>query len=186
MWPSERYRSSGLLWGLAEEFGGYCSPLVVNNAMFDADTTIFNPWVDGGCEPDAPPSVTVTQGAVANTFEVSWTEPDSEGGAKLSGYEVEWKRGNQSYSSTRRMSVADNVLNATINVGAGTNDTYFRVRAVNEIGESTGGEVTCTYSGGTWTCTFEAPAARGTRGAGETRRWPVSKDLPKQIVIRSG
>ena len=176
----------GLLWGLAEEFGGYCSPLVVNNAMFDADTTIFNPWVEGGCEPDAPPSVTVTEGAVANTFEVSWTEPDSEGGAKLSGYEVEWKRGNQSYNSTRRMSVADNVLSATINVGAGTNDTYFGVRAVNEIGESTGGEVTCTYSGGTWTCTFEAPAARGARGAGETRRWPVSKDLPKQIVIRSG
>ena len=176
----------GLLWGLAEEFGGYCSPLVVNNAMFDSDTTIFNPWVDGGCEPDAPPSVTVTEGAVANTFEVSWTAPDSEGGATLSGYEVEWKRGNQSYNSTRRMSVADSVLNATINVGAGTNDTYFGVRAVNEIGESTGGEVTCTYSGGTWTCTFEASAARGARGAGETRRWPVSKDLPKQIVIRSG
>ena len=175
----------GLLWGLAEEFGGYCSPLVVNNAMFDSDTTIFNPWVDGGCEPDAPPSVTVTEGAVANTFEVSWTAPDSEGGATLSGYEVEWKRGNQSYNSTRRMSVADSVLNATINVGAGTNDTYFGVRAVNEIGESTGGEVTCTYSGGTWTCTFEASAARGARGAGETRRWPVSKDLPKQIVIRS-
>ena len=175
----------GLVWGLAEEFGGYCSPLAANNAMFDADTTIFNPWVEGGCEPDAPPSVTVTRGSVANTFEVSWTAPDSEGGADLLAYELEWKRGSQPYSSTRRTLVADNVLSATIDVGAGTADTYFRVLAVNEIGESTGGEVTCTNSGGTWTCTFEAPAERGTRGAGETQRWPVSKDLPKQIVIQT-
>ena len=170
-----------LLWGLAEEFGGYCSPLAANRAMFDSDTTIFNPWVDGGCEPDAPPTVTVTRGTAANTFEVSWIAPASEGGAPLSGYEVEWKRGNQSYSNTRRTPVAADVLTATIDVGANTSDHYFRVLAVNEIGESTGGEVTCTFSGVTWTCTFEAPAARSPR-AGETQRWPANTVLPKDIV----
>ncbi len=170
----------GLINAFAGEFGGYCSPAAVTNAMFDSDTTISNPWVDGGCEPKAPPTVTVTSGTLANTFEVSWTEPDAEGGAKLSGYEVQWKRGNQAYDDTRLTTVADNVLTTTIDVGTGNQDTYIRVRAVNEIGKSTGGEATCTYSGGAWTCTFEPPASRSQRSDSDApRRWPASPEIPK-------
>ena len=150
-----------LLHGFADAFGGYCSPNAANDAMFDTGTTITNPWVDGGCEPDPPSSLAVGAGTTPGSFDVSWTAPASVGGAPLSGYVVEWKRGNQSYSSTRRLPFDAGVAGVTLDLGAGTAVTYIRVRALNEIGPGAGGEATCTHSGGSWQCTSALPDSRG-------------------------
>ena len=138
-----RLSKTNLLQGFESAFGGYCSAIVATAAMFDGDTTITNPWQNGGCEPDAPLSVTAAAGATAGTFEVSWTAPVSAGGAPLSGYLVEWRQGSQIYDSSRRESVSSSVLSATINVGSNTDDVTIRVLAVNEIGSTTkrGGNV---------------------------------------------
>ena len=90
-----RLSKTNLLQGFESAFGGYCSAIVATAAMFDSDTTITNPWRHGGCEPDAPLSVTAAAGATAGTFDVSWTAPASAGGAPLSGYWVEWLQGSQ-------------------------------------------------------------------------------------------
>ncbi len=149
-----------LLQFFAAEFGGYCSPKVARNAMFESEATIFNPWRDGGCAPDAPASVTVTSGTTPGTFDVVWTAPGSLGGAPPLGYDVEWKRSSQQYHSDRRESVGASELSATIDVGTETDDLSIRVRAINEIDASTEGEVACTHNGTTWTCEFAPPSQR--------------------------
>ena len=177
---------TNVLQGFETAFGGYCSPIVATAAMFDADTTITNPWQDGGCEPDAPQSVSAAAGATAGTFDVSWTAPVSAGGAPLGGYWVEWRQGSQNYGTSRRESVGSSVLSTTINVGTNTDDVSIRVLAVNEIGTTTNGEATCSLDAAdTWQCTFTSSAPQGRSATGETRptRKSVSGELPKLAEI---
>ena len=177
---------TNVLQGFETAFGGYCSPIVATAAMFDADTTITNPWQDGGCEPDAPQSVSAAAGATAGTFDVSWTAPVSAGGAPLGGYWVEWRQGSQNYGTSRRESVGSSVLSTTINVGTNTDDVSIRVLAVNEIGTTTNGEATCSLDAAdTWQCTFTSSAPQSRSATGETRptRKSVSGELPKLAEI---
>ena len=156
-----------LLQSFEDAFGGYCSAAVGTTAMFGSATAIFNPWVDGGCEPDAVQPVTVTAGTTTGTLDVSWTAPSSVGGAPLTGYRVEWKRDSEPYSTSRSQAVAGNVTSATISVGTGISSAAVRVLAINEIGESTAGEANCTLDANSdWQCTFTPPApqSRSTRG----------------------
>ena len=154
-----RVSKTVLLQGFDSSFGGYCSPKAANNAMFDPDTTIFNPWVAGGCEPDGPATATATEGSVTDAFDVIWTAPRSVGGATISGYEIKWKRGSQNYDSTRTTTVTAGTLSTTI-TATGSGTVNIAVTAVNEIGTSTLVEVTCTESGGAWTCTTAASTPR--------------------------
>ena len=181
-----RLSKTNLLQGFESAFGGYCSAIVATAAMFDGDTTITNPWQNGGCEPDAPLSVTAAAGATAGTFEVSWTAPVSAGGAPLSGYLVEWRQGSQIYHSSRRESVSSSVLSATINVGSSTDDVTIRVLAVNEIGSTTNGAATCSLDAtDTWQCTFtpSAPQSRSATDNARPGRGFAGSDVPKLAEI---
>ena len=181
-----RLSKTNLLQGFESAFGGYCSAIVATAAMFDSDTTITNPWQHGGCEPDAPLSVTAAAGATAGTFEVSWTAPVSAGGAPLSGYLVEWLQGSQIYDSSRRESVSSSVLSATINVGSNTDDVTIRVLAVNEIGSTTNGAATCSLDAAdTWQCTFtpSAPRSRSATDNARPGRGFAGSDVPKLAEI---
>ena len=173
-----------ILQAFAGEFGGYCSAKVANNAMHDVDTTISNPWVDGGCEPDAPSSVSVTAGQTPGTFTVSWSAPESAGGATLSGYEVHWIVGSGVYSDARSQSVDATTTSATVDTGSGTSSRLFRVRAINEIGESVGVEAGCFDDDGTWECLSLSRRSRVTRGhPGETRFWPSDPGTPDSTQV---
>ena len=176
-----------ILHAFAGEFGGYCSARVANDAMHDVNTTITNPWVDGGCEPDAPSSVSVTAGGTAGTFTVSWSAPDSAGGATLSGYEVHWKVGFDGFSDTRSQSVGATATSATVDTGSGTSVRIFRVRAINEIGESVGVEAGCYDEEGTWECVSLSRRSSVTRGhPGETRFWPADPRTPDSSQVLAG
>ena len=50
---------------------------------------LVNPWRDGGCVPSAPVSLTANLKG-DGTASVSWEAPESNGGALLSGYRIEW------------------------------------------------------------------------------------------------
>ena len=180
-----RVSKTVLLQGFDSSFGGYCSPKAANNAMFDPDTTIFNPWVAGGCEPDAPATATATEGSVTDAFDVIWTAPRSAGGATISGYEIKWKRGSQNYDSTRTTTVTAGTLSTTI-TATGSGTVNIAVTAVNEIGTSTFIEVTCTESGGVWTCTTAASTPRSDAPGSDAEptkpsRPPVGSELATPV-----
>ena len=84
---------------LRDSFGGYCDtdphwwiriyrsvrPLYDPLGM----DILVNPWRDGGCVPSAPVSLTANLER-DGTASVSWEAPESNGGALLSGYRIEW------------------------------------------------------------------------------------------------
>ena len=80
---------------LQDEFNGYCSIRAANVAV-SADSDITDPWMDGGCEPDAL-TVTAAPGPVEGSIELSWTALDDAGGAPLLGYEVQWRTTGQTW-----------------------------------------------------------------------------------------
>ena len=72
-------------------FGGYCETnpnLPIHHFLLIRDE-VLNPWVDGGCVPDAPTGLRVVGGD--GRLVVSWNEPAFSGGTAVSKYVVEWK-----------------------------------------------------------------------------------------------
>ena len=122
---------------LQDEFNGYCSIRAANVAV-SADSDITDPWMDGGCEPDAP-TVRAAPGPVAGSIELSWTAPAEVGGAPLLGYEVQWRTTGQTWDfsillgNTKQVDAtetSDGILDLT----PGSNYVV-RVLAKNSIGD---------------------------------------------------
>ena len=122
---------------LQDSFGGYCSISVANTAAFDdvpgfPASDVTDPWQDGGCEPEAPTGVMVSEPNNADVISVSWTAP-KKGGAPITGYRVEWRTTTQTWAQARHQIVAATPLAAMFD--ADPSEQYVaRVRAINSIG----------------------------------------------------
>ena len=128
---------------LQDEFGGYCSALVANGAAFGTaffdnvggGNDVTDPWNTGGCEPGAPTGVTVTAVSVAGIMTVSWTAPQSSGGAPVTGYTVQWRTDTQTWDQASSDSVGAVLTEYHIS-GLNSAEQYaVRVRATNSIGD---------------------------------------------------
>ena len=155
---------------LRNSFGGYCDNQKATDSVFGSGTT-RNPWRDGGCVPDAPTNVSATPGSYLN-LTVSWQEPVSDGGSPIEGYKVQWKSGNQEYSSSRQEVVADPIIrdNGKFSVllnriwsSSYNQSNTIRVLAYNQNGDGAATEITVTPNPATG-----APTISGTAEVGET------------------
>ena len=116
---------------LRDAFGGYCDAYQAGRSASGWDRTVRNPWRDDGCVPTAPQDVTATAGD--GSIAVSWQPPAYDGGQDLTGYVIEWKKGRQEYSSSRRLDVDDTTQTVTID-GLSNNTAYtVRVSAINGL-----------------------------------------------------
>ena len=154
----------GLLQSFKNEFGGCCSPKIANNAMFDNETTIFNPWMQSGCTPSAPRNMTATQVNQTKRFNIEWDAPASLGAARPDTYEIQWKQGNQGFGFSNFQLVAATETSATIRINtSGTADLSIRMRARSVAVDATDWDssslVTCTHDSSTWTCVLDEQAA---------------------------
>ena len=152
----------GLLQSFKNEFGGYCSPGIANNAMFDNETTIFNPWMQSGCTPSAPRNMTATHVNQTRIF-IKWDAPASVGAARLETFEIQWKQGNQDFGFANFEPVAATETSTAINIGSSKADLTIRMRARSQTVDASDWDsisvVTCTHDGSTWTCVLDQQAA---------------------------
>ena len=143
-----RYRVAGLsAWspsntGVSVTTARYALTGLTNGTAIEAQVQAVNsvgssPWSSTG---SATPSGTVPGGgatlalrAVAGDAEVDldWLEPD-DGGVTITSYTVQWRTGNQGYSTGRQASVTATMRTVT-SLTNGT-EYFFRVRAVNGEG----------------------------------------------------
>ena len=127
---------------LQDEFGGYCSPLVANEAAFGTgsfenvgdDNDVTDPWNTFGCEPGAPTGVTASAVSSGGNVNVAWTAP-LKGGAPITGYTVQWRTDTQTWADASSHNAGATPTEYQI-AGLDTNEQYVvRVRASNSIGD---------------------------------------------------
>ena len=122
---------------LRDEFNGLCSTKAGNVAA-SADSDITDPWMDGGCEPDAP-TVTAVPGPLEGSIELSVTAP-ADGGAPLLSYEVQWRTTGQTWglallAGYTKQVDAPETPEGILNLTPG-GSYVVRVMAKNSIGDS--------------------------------------------------
>ena len=134
------------VYQLRNSFGGYCSNARAY-ASAQGDGPATNPWRDGGCVPDAPLSISAVP-AGDGKLAVSWQKPDGDGGFPVKGYRVQWKSGQELYDSSRKATLNSKKDYVSHTIGGLTNGVEYdiRVRAYNENGNGTSGEVSATPS----------------------------------------
>ena len=94
--------------------------------------------------PDAPGNVTAATAAGRESeLTVSWTAPESDGGAAISGYRVQWKSGSESYDGSETSTRQAVVTGLTHTIAGLTNGFTYTVRivAANEAGDGDAVEV---------------------------------------------
>ena len=128
---------------LHNSFGGYCDNRKATESAFESGVT-RNPWKDGGCVPDAPPSASATAVGTGK-LGVSWDDSVYDGGSPMEGYKVRWKSGTQEYSSSRQATVTDFTdLHHTITGLTFDQSHTIRVMAYNHNGDGAAAETTAT------------------------------------------
>ena len=166
----------GIIFHLRDEFGGYCDNGAVASDVtkvisylgrhylrVSPDAKIRNPWRDGGCVPEAP-SILSASGA-GGELALSWSQPDSDGGAPIERYRVEWKSGSEDYDASRQAMVTD-LSHSISGVTDGVAYTL-RVTALNAFGDGASStEVTATP--GSHSPPTGAPVISGRAHLGET------------------
>ena len=143
-----RYRTAGTAAWQPDATGDsvttarYALTGLTNGTAIEAQVQAVNsvgtsPWSSTG---SATPSGTVPGGGATlalraeagdGEVDLDWLEPD-DGGVTITSYLVQWRTGNQGYSTGRQQTETG----TTATVGSLTNDTqyFFRVRAVNGEG----------------------------------------------------
>ena len=135
---------AAVVFQLRDTFGGYCDNRKATDSAFDSGPT-RNPWLDGGCVPDAPVSLEVTAGDAE--LSLSWETPEYDGGSPVEGYRVQWKSGAEEYddtpTSTRQAEIAD-PASLTHTIAGLTNGVEYTVRVMaynnNGVGTAQAGE----------------------------------------------
>ena len=82
--------------------------------------------------PGSPTDVVVTPGDKELT--VSWAAPESDGGAVVTSYRVQWKSGNEEFASARENRTNSDTLSSKITDLANDTEYVVRVIAVNSAG----------------------------------------------------
>ncbi|MCY3505788.1 MAG: fibronectin type III domain-containing protein [Chloroflexi bacterium] len=132
-----------IVFQLRDSFGGYCDNRRATQSVFGNGKT-RNPWMDGGCVPDAPTSVSATTSG-SGKVTVSWQESPGDGGSPIEGYRVHWKSAGQNYAPSRMVVVTDLTdLQAAISGLTVDQSHTFRVLAYNHNGGGEGAETTLT------------------------------------------
>ena len=123
-----------VVYQLRDVFGGYCDEQRVAAAVESHSVAVRNPWRDGGCVPDAPGALIVTDGDAE--LALSWDPPDSDGGSRIQAHRVEWKSGSDDYDASRQEIVTGvgSRLSHTITGLTNGIDYTVRVLAVNFMG----------------------------------------------------
>ena len=86
--------------------------------------------------PSAPSNISATAVVGELAIDLAWTAPGSDGGASISGYQVETSTdGGSTWSTTIADSGSSNSSIRVTNLSAGTN-YLFRVSAINSVGTS--------------------------------------------------
>ena len=125
---------------LRDAFGGFCDPQALVDMTWYERTSeegiapgVTNPWKDGGCFPGAPQELTI-EGVGEEGLMLSWEAPSDTGGFRVEGYVVQWKTGDEEYSTERRAEV-DTLAHAI--PGLADEEAHaVRVAGVNYLGES--------------------------------------------------
>ena len=107
----------------------------VQVSLFDTFPTgeyVSGSFMTSAGAPSSPRNLLVTHGD--RELSVGWSSPGNDGGAPITGYVVEWKSGDQGYSSSRRMSL--DVGTSTTEIVDLTNGVQYTIRviAVNAFG----------------------------------------------------
>ena len=121
---------------LASAFGGYCSTEEASRSAFHQGATT-NPWRDGGCVPEAPAGLEVSQ--KNKGLAVSWGKSANYGASPVQGYCLRWRLGSKAYHPSDRACIMDAARRtyAIDKVPDGVTYTV-EVRAFNEHGEGDG------------------------------------------------
>ena len=116
-----------------------------------------------GPEPEVPGAPRNPSVALAENGELtlSWEAPDSDGGAKVTGYRVEWKSDDQDYSPPRQ-AVVDSLSHRITGLTNGS-DYRLRVLAVNRKGEGPASDEVTGSPQDTTPPEFLATDVRGTK-----------------------
>jgi len=97
----------------------------------------FNIYINFTAKPDAPREPFESKPVTKDSVELSWQQPESDGGSPITGYVIE-KRDSKSYTSrwVRAEQTTDNSTSAILkNLIPGT-ELLFKVAAVNKFGTS--------------------------------------------------
>lgn len=115
----------------------YYFRVAAKNAVTAAASTwsVYSPTASAflGSEPDPPTGLAATAGL--GLVSLTWAAPVDDGGVDVSGYRVEWST-SPSFTSPTSRTVGGTTLAATITGLAPATLYYFRVFAINSIGES--------------------------------------------------
>ena len=76
-----------------------------------------------------------------NSVDLTWKQPNSNGGTPLTGYLIEYKSGSRTFW-TKSETVNENTLSYTVTKLATDTEYYFRVSALNAEGASKPAETT--------------------------------------------
>ena len=125
---------------LRNAFGGYCDPQALVDMTWYEWTSeegrapgVTNPWKDGGCFPGAPQELTI-EGVGEEGLTLSWEVPSDTGGFPVDGYVVQWKTGDEEYSTEHSVEV-DTLAHAI--PGLADEEAHaVRVAGFNYLGES--------------------------------------------------
>lgn len=115
----------------------YYFRIAAKNAVTEAATTwsVYSATASAflGSVPGAPTSVVAT--AALGRVGVTWAAPASDGGVAITGYRVEWST-SAGFASVESKTVGGSTLAATITGLAPSTLYYFRVFAINSLGDS--------------------------------------------------
>ncbi len=156
-----RYTSAQTVFAqMRNEFGGYCSSEQAYDSMFYTQGPVRNPWVDGGCVPQAPARLAASGGD--GRIDVCWTAPGYDGGRPVTGYVVQWKsETDEDYAADRQTAVtAGGNLSAT--VSGLDNGVAYSVRVLARNGHDDGDDTTSNDDWGTAAETAATPRAGAT------------------------
>ncbi len=100
-------------------------------------SSIASATIIGITAPDAPTGLTATASGTS-TINLSWTSPSDTGGAEITGYRIEVSSDGMTNSWTELQANTGSVATTYADDGLEAGTTrYYRVRAINAVGEST-------------------------------------------------
>ena len=135
-----------------------------DNAGNEEDLTSDSTEAVAPTAPGAPKSLKVSVRGTG-TLDVSWEAPDSDGGAAVTGYRVQWKEAADSWTASE--DVSEEAATGTVHTIAGLRDGVehtVRVIAVNDAGPGPASGAVSGTPGTLWSATLTVGTAKDFAG----------------------